>query len=288
MDPSKTCDLKGEDAFIKILERELNGTKISSLTRSRSLKGGKKSRKNLKMTGGITKLQVKFAVKAFIYLIFALLSFGGCVEIYTNVEFLTKVAKMLGITVEAFILIISAVVTGVKTDYRNDSLIKIPFDYIRGVVAGHHIVGKQIIDVVIFFVRSKNQLNTYLEEKIEEALNDNHANAITNDTVVDQSLAVSAVTIGITNISSGITNIMSFVRDFRLQSEDVSNSNALVLHKKNSVLATPRSPTGSRQSDRQKQILNAKLNEEKQKLDEELNYYMRTKGKSLRKSLRYI
>jgi len=257
MDPSTTCDLKGEDTFIKMLEHELKGTKSSSLTRSRSSKGGKKSRKNLKMTGGMNKAQVKFAVKCFIYLIFALLSFGGCVEIYTNVEFLTKVAKMLGITVEAFILIISAVVTGVKTDYRNDSLIKIPFDYIRGVVAGHHIVGKQIIDVVIFFVRSKNQLNTYLEERIEEALNDNDANAITNDTVVDQSSAVSAV-------RSGITNIMSFVQDFRGQSERASESNVLILHDINSALATPRSPTGSRrrssrQNTRQLQILDREL-----------------------------
>jgi hypothetical protein len=261
MDPSTSCDLKGETAFIKMLEHELKDTKSSSLTRSRSSKGGKKSRKNLKMTGG-NNSKVKFAVKAFIYLIFALLSFGGCVEIYTNLDFLTKIARILGITIESFILIISAVVTGVKTDYRNDSLTKIPFDYIRGVMAGHHIVGKQIIDVVLFFVRSKNQLNKYLEEKIEDALNDNDSNAITNDAVVDQSSAVTAV-------RNGMTNIMSFVQDFRGQSERASESNVLVLHNSiNSALPTPRD-TGSRRrkSDRQN-------TRQLQILDDELKRYM--------------
>jgi hypothetical protein len=258
MDPSTSCDLKGETAFIKMLEHELKGTKSSSLTRSRSSKGGKKSRKNLKMTGGMNKEHVKFAIKAFIYLIFGLISFGGCVEIYANRDFLTKIANILGISVEVFILIISAVVTGVKTDYRNDSLTKIPFDYIRGVMAGHHIVGKQIIDVVLFFVRSKNQLNIYLEERIEDALKENDANAITNDAVVDQSSAVTAV-------RNGMTNIMSFVHDFRGQSERASESNVMVLHNSiNSELATPRDTDSSRRRSirgnaRQLQILDDDL-----------------------------
>jgi hypothetical protein len=262
MDPDKTCNLKEQDVFLQKLKLALT-SKGNSPTRSRSSKGGKKSRKNLRMTGGImNKEHVKFAIKAFIYLIFGLISFGGCVEIYANRDFLTKIAKILGITIESFILIISAVVTGVKTDYRNDSLTKIPFDYIRGVMAGHHIVGKQIIDVVLFFVRSKNQLNTYLEEKIEHAVNDNDANAITNDAVVDQSSAVTAV-------RNGMTNIMSFVQDFRGQSERASESNVLVLHNNiNSELATPRD-TGSsrRRSDRG----NARR---LQKLDDELDRYM--------------
>jgi len=261
MEVDKTCNLEEQEDFLKFLGRELK-SKSSSPTRARSSKGGNKSRKNRRMTGGMSKEQVKFAVKTFIYLIFALLSVGGCVEIYTNREFLAKVAKMLGITVEVFILIISAVMTGVKTDYRNDSLTKIPFDYIRGVVAGHHIVGKQIIDVVVFFVKSKNQLNTYLEERIEEAVNDNDANAITNDTVVDQTSAVTAV-------RNGMSNIMSFVQDFRGQSQRASESNVLVLHNNiNSELASPRAPGSSRRrsvrgNTRQLQIL-----------DDELDRYM--------------
>jgi hypothetical protein len=258
-DLNKTCNLKEQDVFLQKLKRALT-SKGNSPTRSRSPKGGKKSRKNLRMTGGMNKEQLKFAIKAFLYLIFVLISFGGCVEIYTSREFLFKVAKMLGISLEVFILIISAVMTAVKTDYKNDSLTKIPFDYIRGVMAGHHIVGKQMIDVVLFFVRSKNQLNTYLEEKVEEAVNDNDADAITNDTVVDQSSAVTA-------LRNGMSNIMSFVKDFRGQSERASESNVLVLHNNiNSELATPRDTDSSRRRSvrgnaRRLQILDNELDE---------------------------
>jgi len=261
MDLDKTCNLKEQDAFLQKLKLALT-RKGNSPTRARSPKGGNKSRKNLRMRGGMNKEHVKFAIKAFIYLIFGLISFGGCVEIYANRDFLTKIAKILGITIESFILIISAVVTGVKTDYRNDSLTKIPFDYIRGVMAGHHIVGKQIIDVVLFFVRSKNQLNTYLEEKIEDAVNDNDANAITNDAVVDQSSAVTAV-------RNGMTNIMSFVQDFRGQSERASESNVMVLHNSiNSELASPRVPGSTRRRSVRENARQLRI------LDDELDAYM--------------
>jgi hypothetical protein len=226
MDPPTNCDFEGPNGFLKLLDSySKGGTKSSSLTRSRSSKGGKKSRKNLRMKGG-NKEKVKFAVKAFIYLIFALLSFGGCVEMYTNREFLLNVAEKVGITLEAFILIISAVVTVVKTDYKKDSLTKIPFDYVRGVVAGHHVVGKQLIDVVVFFVTSKNQLNKYLDGKIDKALDDDdNPTAITDETVFEQSTALTAAG---DVIEKGITNIKGVVDYFKGKSKDASESNALV------------------------------------------------------------
>jgi hypothetical protein len=171
MNAHEKCDLQGPNDFIKMLEHELKSS--SRISRRRSI-GGRKSRKNgkrYKQKGGMNKEHVKFAVKCFIYLIFILVSGNGCIQIYTNINFLSKVAVKLGITVEVLIAIISVVTTAIETDYQTKPIIRMPFNLACAVVAGNVYGLKQIIDVVIFFARSNYELNLYLEQQIEEAFN---------------------------------------------------------------------------------------------------------------------
>ena len=107
--------------------------------------------------------------------------------------------------------------TGLASDYKRNPVIEMPFKAVRAVIAGNHYVGKQIIDAVVFFVKSTNELNSYLDERIDDALR-NRPNQSITDTYENESSDAQTALVQSVNMFG--TFFQGYTRQRRLTDDD--------------------------------------------------------------------